>query len=305
MKHIVSISLGSSERDHSAEVILLNEKYIVERIGTNGDLNQAIKLIEKLDGKVDAFGMGGIDLYVWAGSRSYMIRDAMRLKAAAKHTPMVDGSGLKNTLERKVIKYLVENRIVDFQGKKVLLTSAMDRYGMAHEIKNYGGDIVIGDLIFALGINMPIYSFEGLNRIARIIAPLVCRLPFKLLYPTGVKQKEKSSKSLHSHYNKADIIAGDFHYIKRFMPDSLKDKILITNTVTERDIIELRQREVSVLITTTPQLQGRSFGTNAMEAMLVATLADLNKEATEENYYQLLEEMQLEPRVERFKYSTV
>lgn len=305
MKHIVSVSLGSSERDHSSEVVLLDEKYMIERIGTDGDLGKAIKLIEKLDGKVDAFGMGGIDLYVWAGKKKYMIRDAKKLKAAAKRTPILDGSGVKNTLERKVIGYLADNFIVNFYEKNILLTSAMDRFGMAQEIKNYGGNLIIGDLMFALGISLPLYSFESLNRAAKLIAPIACRLPFNVLYPTGDKQKERLPVKLQSYYDKADIIAGDYHYIKRFMPNSMKNKIIITNTVTEKDIIDLRQREVKLLVTTTPQLQGRSFGTNAIEAMLVATLKALNKEANEENYYQLLEEMQLMPRVEQIDYSIV
>src|SRR5690606_16160319 len=64
MKRVVSVSIGSSERDHVAEVELLGQRVRVERIGTDGDVERAIRLIAELDGQVDAFGMGGIDLYV-------------------------------------------------------------------------------------------------------------------------------------------------------------------------------------------------------------------------------------------------
>ena len=60
-------------------------------------------IIKDLDGKVDAFGLGGIDRYIYAVDRRYEFHDARRIVQAARKTPIVDGSGLKNTLERRVI----------------------------------------------------------------------------------------------------------------------------------------------------------------------------------------------------------
>ena len=116
MKRVVSVSIGSDKRDHQAEVELLGEKILIERRGTNGDIKKAIDLIKELDGKVDAFGMGGIDLYLVCAGRRYLLRDAKKILLAAENTPIVDGSGLKNTLERRIIAQLAET-ILDFKGK--------------------------------------------------------------------------------------------------------------------------------------------------------------------------------------------
>ena len=59
MKHVVSISLGSSSRNLQLKQSF--ERNSKSNIGTDGDKKKAIQLIEELDGKVDAFGMGGID----------------------------------------------------------------------------------------------------------------------------------------------------------------------------------------------------------------------------------------------------
>ncbi len=40
MKHVVSISLGSSKRDHRVEQKFLGERVLIERRGTNGDLKK-------------------------------------------------------------------------------------------------------------------------------------------------------------------------------------------------------------------------------------------------------------------------
>ncbi|MDK2878921.1 MAG: hypothetical protein PWR06_1637, partial [Thermoanaerobacteraceae bacterium] len=251
MKHVLSVSIGSSKRDHKVEIELLGEKFIIERRGTDGDIKRAIEIIKEMDGKVSAFGMGGIDLYLCAGNRRYIIRDAVPIARAAKISPIVDGSGLKNTLERKVIDYLVRENKVDFKGKKVLLVSGMDRFGMAESLEKAGCDMVLGDLIFALGIPIPLHSLKSLDILAKLAAPIVCKLPFKMLYPTGEKQ-EKVGTRHRRFYDEADIIAGDFHFIRRYMPPEIPGKIILTNTVTKDDVKMLSQRGARMLITTTP-----------------------------------------------------
>lgn len=62
MKRAVSVSIGSSKRDKTVELELLGEKIRIERIGTDGDMEAAAQLFKELDGKVDAFGVGGADL---------------------------------------------------------------------------------------------------------------------------------------------------------------------------------------------------------------------------------------------------
>ncbi|AOY75152.1 quinate 5-dehydrogenase [Clostridium formicaceticum] len=294
MKRIVSISIGSSKRDSCVQVELLGEKFVIERIGTDGSIKKALTLIEELDGKVAALGMGGIDLYLWAGKNRYTIREALPLKRAARITPIVDGSGLKNTLEPKVIRYLEEKDIIHFREKTTLITCALDRYGMAEAIDAYEGKIILGDILFALGVNLPIFSLNRMQKIAKCIAPIVCRLPFKMLYPTGNKQNKNIKNKLNKYYNTADIIAGDFHYIKRYMPQSMKGKIVITNTITRDDTLELKAREVYLLVTTTPQLGDRSFGTNVMEAMMTAII----QEGEYKSYEEVIEAINLKPRIE-------
>jgi hypothetical protein len=78
MKHIVSVSLGSSSRDHKGSMNIFGEEYVLERRGTDGDIEKAISLLRELDGKVDAFGMGGIDLYLQGMGKKLMFRDAKR-----------------------------------------------------------------------------------------------------------------------------------------------------------------------------------------------------------------------------------
>ncbi len=134
MKRVVSVSLGSSKRDKKSQVEILGEEFEISRVGTDGDMKRFGELIAELDGKVDAIGLGGIDRYLWVDDRRYTVRDADRLARIAKLTPVVDGSGVKNTLERRTIEYLQDNGLVDFADKNVLVVCAVDRFGMAQTI---------------------------------------------------------------------------------------------------------------------------------------------------------------------------
>jgi len=295
MKHIVGISLGSSSRDHVVTLELKGEQFKIERIGTDGNMKMMIDKIRALDGKVDAFGLGGIDLHVYAVDRRYAFRDAKRIVKAAQQTPIVDGAGLKNTLERQTIEYLAEHTDLFKEKKKVLFISAMDRLGMAQAMEKIGCSMTYGDLPFVLGLPLPLSSLKTLAAVARVLGPIVCQLPFSMIYPVGDKQSVNKPRFPRYFYDH-DIIAGDFHFIHRYMPEELPGKTIITNTVTRSDVEFLRERKLKTLITTTPEMEGRSFGTNIMEALLVC-MAGGKHELAEEQYNELLKELNMIPRI--------
>ena len=300
MKRIVSISLGSSKRDHRVVTEVLGEEVVLERIGTDGSLKRALALLRDMDGNIDAFGIGGIDIYIQAGQKKYMLRDGKKMAEAVTKTPIVDGSGLKNTLERKVIRYLADSKLVSFAGRRVLMVCAVDRFGMAEELVAHGAELTVGDLIFGLGIPCPINSLKTLDRVARVIAPAVSMLPTKFIYPSGSPEKDPKPKFAR-FYLDAEIIAGDYHYIKKHLPNDISGRIIITNTVTSEDVNMLQQRGASKLVTTTPELNGRSFGTNVMEALLVALLQKRPAEIKPQEYASLLDRIGFHPRVLDFE----
>ena len=71
--------------------------------------------------------------------------------------------------------------------------------------------------------------------------PIICRLPFEWIYPTGRRQETRHERYT-SVFNNAEVIVGDFHQIRRYAPIDLKGKSIITNTVTEADRKDLKSR---------------------------------------------------------------
>ncbi|MEO6991147.1 MAG: quinate 5-dehydrogenase [Candidatus Baltobacteraceae bacterium] len=297
MKRVVSVSLGSSSRDHRATVTLLGEEFEIARTGVDGKLDAALAQVRHLDGTVDAIGLGGIDVYLYAGTKRYALRDGLRLLEAAKITPTVDGSGLKNTLEREAVRFLQDDFGYALRGKHVLMVSALDRFGMAQAIVDAGADVLFGDFIFALDLDKPVRSLPEFEALAERYLPDACKLPFQFFYPTGKKQDRAPEPKYPEYYAEADVIAGDFHFMRQFMPPRLDGKLILTNTVTERDVEELRSRGAAQLITTTPNFAGRSFGTNVLEAALVVLLGKRWTDVEPADYERLLAQLALRPHV--------
>ena len=227
------------------------------------------------------------------GERQYRISAAHKLIQGVSQTPIVDGSGLKNTLETQVAPTLIATLGPNLASGRVLLTAAIDRFGMTMSFVNQGYDIVYGDLMFALGLPIPLRSFNVFKIVARLLAGPATKLPISVLYPTGDKQDEIIPK-FTKWYEWATVIAGDCHYIKRHMPDDLNGKVIVTNTTTPDDMTLFRQRGVSHILTTTPVLDGRSFGANMMEAALTA-VAGKKRPLTHDELEEMLAQLELTP----------
>ncbi|MFC4456452.1 quinate 5-dehydrogenase [Deinococcus sonorensis] len=296
-KHVVSVSLGSSKRNAREEVEVLGQPFILERLGTDGDSKRMMQLFAELDGRVDAFGLGGADLAVVAGGRRYEFGNVRKLVAGIRNTPVLDGSGLKNTLERDAIQQL--DPLLKWKSQKVLMVSAVDRFGMAEALSDAHADVVYGDVIFGLGIDYPLRSIQALRRIAGVVLPVVTRLPQDWFYPTGEKQEVSVQGKGTRYYHWADVLAGDTHYVKRYAPHDLQGKTVLTQTITAPDREWMRERGVKRLITTTPRIGSRNFATNVMEAMFVA-LRDKQEALSEAEYLDLIRQVEFHPQVNEF-----
>ncbi|WP_297977120.1 hypothetical protein [uncultured Amaricoccus sp.] len=273
MKRVVSVSLGSPARDHAVTLRLRGEEIRVERRGVNGDLDAAVALLRALDGRVDAIGIGGIEFYLPIGPRRYHWRDAKRLRQAIRTSKVGDGNGLRALLARRTVSALerqlrAEGRTL--AGMPALSTTAIARYALAEELVRAGCRLTCGDFMFALGLPIPLDSLGSVRTLGRILLPLVTQLPYRWLYTLGDAQLAPPVEKWASAYARATLIAGDFLQIRAHMPRDLRGKIILTNTTTPRDVDDLRARGVRLLVTETPRLEGRSFGANVIEALLLA-----------------------------------
>ena len=302
MKRAVSISLGSSKRDKKVVVNFKGEEIQVERVGMDGDIAKARQMYLDLDGKVDAFGVGGVDLYLRLDQREYPLHAALKLVSGVTKTPLCDGRGLKHTLERRVFELVksqngTKPQLGDVRFKQAFVPVAVDRLGLAEAVAEVAERTVFGDLMVALGVPLPIYGIPAFKRVARVMLPIVSHFPMSMIFygSDGAEQEPKYVK----YFEESDLIAGDFLFMRKYMPKSLAGKTVVTNTTTEDNIELLKSRGVKTVITTPPRYDGRSFGTNMLEAALTA-YAGKGRRLSDEELNGLIDELGLKPTVVNF-----
>jgi hypothetical protein len=282
--------------------VFLGQECEISRLGTNGDFDKAVELFKQYDGQVDAFGVGGIEFFLRVADRRWYWRDARRIRAAIRSSKVGDGNGVKGILERRAVvrleEYLNRHEGRSLRGMRALKTHVTERYDLAEALVQAGCQCTFGDFMFGLGLPIPLHRLSTARGVAGLCLPIVTRLPYRWLYPLGEEQDREPRPRWTTFFRDADVIAGDFNQIRMDMPDDLKGKVLITNTTTDRNVEELRQRNLHILVTATPRLDGRTFGTNVIEAVLLALMNGSGDNAQPDDFRELIERIPLEPNLE-------
>ena len=295
MKRAVSVSLGSSTRDKRVVVNLGGEQIIVERIGTDGDVEKAQRLFAELDGQVDALGVGGADLYLRFQGREYPLHAALKLVKGVHQTPVVDGRGLKHTLERRVFELAAGALGGVPRFRCGFVPMAVDRQGLAEAVAEVCDGVIFGDLMVGLSIPIALRSVKSYRWVARVMLPFVSHFPLSMIFygSSGYEPEPKYER----YWQEADLVAGDFLFMLKYMPQDMSGKTVVTNTTTPDNVALLKERGVRMMLTTTPCYEGRSFGTNMTEAMLTA-YAGKGRSLTDAELNVLIDELGLRPTVQ-------
>ena len=81
-------------------------------------------------------------------------------------------------------------------------------------------------------------------------------------------------------------------------------KVILTNTTIASDQLLLCERGLHSLVTTTPVLDGRSFGMNVLEGCMVALMNQRRDTLTPENYEVYINKLELKPNVMQLNADT-
>lgn len=304
IKKVVGVSLGASSRDHHVIVDILGEQIEVVRYGCDGDMKlMEQKLIEAdQDASVHAIGLGGVAVGFRAADKFYVFPEIAKIVRVVKNKPLLDGTGLKQAVEGRVVPFLIDNLGIEVKGKKALIMSAIDRWGLAVAFDAAGADCTYGDLLYALDLKIMIPTLKAMRRVAKIIMPVARLLPFSVVYDSAADASSKSKRDAYTDKLMAehDFLVGDYKYVIKYLPDSIKGKIVVTNTTTEADIELLRSHGVDMVLATTPAFNGRTFGTNVLEAILVAYKNSKTPLSFDE-YFELIQEAKFYPAVYDFR----
>lgn len=297
-KKIVSVSLGSSDRDYEFTTQLFGEEVHVRRLGTDGDIDRARELVAQFDGQVDAIGLGGMDFQFKVGGRIFIHHQIQQVAQAAQTTPVVDGIHLKNTLERWAISQVAQKWPEIFAHRQIFVLSGIDRYAMAQVLSRFTEYITFGDPIFQLNLPFALRSFRQLDQYAQWVLPQLCAGPYSKLYPLDPAGDSHEPRGVSS-FRQADVIVGNMAYMRRFAPDDLQRKVVVSSGLSSDDLDDLRARGVESVITLTPLLNDVHpfVDISLLEAIFTSFLDHPRAELCDDDYLDLVSRWEVEPQL--------
>jgi predicted amino acid dehydrogenase len=296
-KKIVIIHIN--QENSTATVAFLGKTVTIERRGCAGDPDRALKLIEEYDGQVDAIGLEGLPGELALGSvrRPHMI--GAKLLAAAKQTPIVDGGGIRDGLERWAVILADRAQPGIFAQKRVLMAPGLNHSGLAQSLGRRGSSIRYADpvIYFALPDWPGVGSKLTLDQAASPTLEQLKDAPFRRLQPQAGQPGHERS---HEPFTWADVIAGDMGAIRRYAPENLKHKTVVVESASEEDVADLRKRGAAIVVTTMPALDSEGlarYSAATMEAVLAALRTDPDAPLNEDTYLDLMADIHWTPGV--------
>ena len=299
MKKILILDYGQGEE--TSTVSFLGRAVQIHRIGIDGDLEQARNLIAEFDGQVDAIGLDRIPAMLHLGDAQVPHRRGITLPKLARQTPVVDGSGIRASLERWGVILTDRSEPGIFSQKHVLMVPGLNHNGLAEALSRRTPHVRYADpmVFFALPDFVPGVGRSG--TLAQAALPTLEQLkdaPIdRLLFQSGNGLHHRAAAS----FRWADVLAGDIAAIRRFAPDQLKHKTIVVETADEEDVDDLRRRGAAIVVTMMPSFDGpggpghRSAA--VIEAVLVALRAHPELPLSEDTYLDLMAEIDWTPSV--------
>lgn len=260
MIRIVSISLGSPAGDFCWQGDIGGKPLWIERRGAAGDVERAAAWLRELDGRAAALALGGTNLVYRLPGQSWPLPEGQYLACQVRKTPLCDGEGIKASWDPELIR----SQRASWQGRRVLLASALDRPWLAQELLASGAELWLGDAWLALGVPLLFPGLKLFELVARPTMPWLSRLPLHKLYPLRSEGGKRRRRPLG--WREMDWLVGDSHLLGRGAAHWPRARIL-ASTLRPDAGIELAGRLHYLYPCLAP---GLSPGANVWEAVAVA-----------------------------------
>lgn len=270
MKHIISISLGSSQRDYHIKTIILGYPLDIQRIGTNGDDILAAILVASYDGQVDAISLHTQSPGFSLTSNAKPSPTTMRLLAMADSTPAWQGCHIRTALERWAIKCVADTHPSLVRHRHILFLQGLDSYHLIEALQPYYPTLTFADPLLDTGKAW----LPALRTRAQLAAYAQTLYPLTFVTSPHTRSIRlgnlKQTKQIASLFARADVVVGDMEIFQHLAPDDLRKLTLITNAPTVQDIKDMRERGLETLITMTPSLHSEHpyVTSDVLEAMI-------------------------------------
>lgn len=268
----------------------------VEIVPGSRSVEKTRGLIRSAEGRRDAVALTGFSLTYTVGDRYHVHKSLKSLLGEDEGVPVpvCDGIRAKDTIERWVMKRIVEELEGEVVSRRILVLSGLDRWGVSEIISSLKCQTIFGDLMYNFRFGIPLFSLSHVRALAPLILWIITRSPLDWYFPGARRYTRRLPRWRHAFYW-AEVIVGGMPYLRRYSPPSLDGKVIITNIGSDGDIQWLKAKGASIIASLTPVVAGERVSASVMEVVL--TLSTKGKVGHRRDRY-LDEIIRIDPQIE-------
>ncbi len=295
MKKVVTVTLGSSKQDFEFKTQFLGQSFSVRRMGADQDTGKAWELMRRQQATADAIGLGEIPDHYHVGLRTVINKETQRLTNVVTRVPVTTGATLRRLLQVRAVRYVQKELGHYFNNNLVLFLSGMRNYDMAVAMSDYTKNLNFADALFQTGAPTMLGSLEQLELYAKGSEYMLSGKSGQMLEAAlaGLKNRMVADVVAKSH-----VIVGTFAELKAVSnATNLEGKTIITSAVDDERQAFFTKCKVNLVIDVSPKLFPEVVGINTIEAMILATLEKAQEEVSDDDFDEILNELDIKPRL--------
>lgn len=304
MKHIVSISLGTSMNDFEFQSTYLDQEFHIKRIGTNNDYEKVISLMHQWDTKADAIGLGGIYYPEPQMKQEGLINKLIHSFSFDQGfqkimneienitTPVYTGFALMNVAHEWTIRHIQFEMKNYFTNARVLFLSGILNYRMAQVLSDFTENITCADPIIDHGIPKFLNSFNDLDLystgVHKILKIVNSKRIVSFASPISSFNNQLIKKAVKNSFIVVIPSIQFYEYANLFSKGDLQGKIVISSNIYDERLEFLKTTGADVIIDTTPLVLDRPVSVNTIEAMITTALNRKTEKLTDEDLLEII-----------------
>jgi predicted amino acid dehydrogenase len=293
MKNVIGVSLGSRSQDFEFTTRFLGHRMSVRRLGADGSTERAARLLGHWETRADAIGVGVTNngRAVPGGADD---ETAAGLAHRVTRVPVTTGDRLGDIFLEWAVRRAQIRLGSFFNNAKVLFFSGAANYKLAMSMSEYTDNLQFADPV-RLGLPKLLTSLDALSLYTRGAHYVAGWKPRRM--PAAPVLKLWSDHVLRKALQSATVVVAPVHELDPFGLGELAGKTIITSTVNDERIAQFRDKGVHLVIDGAPFMSGHVLGPHLLDAMIVAATGKAPAELLEDDYLDIITELQLEPRV--------
>ncbi len=295
MKQVIGISLGERQQDFTLRTELLGQKLQVRRLGTDGNVAEAGRLLRHWGTRADAIGLGLAKDSGNLADGGADPRRAARLRAKVHHVPFSNGERLADILLEWAVRHAQSTLGHYFDNARVLFFSGLAHQKLALSMAEYTPNLRFADPVLQLGSPKLLSSLDALDLYASGMHYVSDWVPRRLV--SGPLMAQWAQYVLKRAACHATVLVAPVHQLDGLGLEELAGKTLITHTVNEARLAAFKDKGVHLVIDAAPLVQGHAIDPSLFDAMLLAATGRHGGDLVDDDYLEILGSEGLQPRL--------